>query len=206
VTNPPNRPSRPIKAITEPAKPPKPAAATRPTGSARPARPSGAQAAFGAEEIEKQLAIRDVMDYAVRVTRAVQLAKQMESYRGRPMVLALIAIPSLIVFLYAYAARPDWVFGPDPVRIAPAQQMAYTRFAMYLASQRVETYRTRTGVLPGSLAEMDEDWPGMSYRALSPTVFELAARGDSGEIVFQSDQPVRGFLGNSAAFLRSREP
>ena len=185
MTNPPNRPTRQIPA--------------------KPARPSGAMGAFGAEEVEKQLAIRDVMEYAVRVTRAAQLAKVMESYSSRPMLLALVSIPSLVVFLYAYAARPAWVFGPDPVRMAPAHRQAYTRFTMYLAAQKVVAYRVQQGVLPGSLADVDEDWAGVSYRPLSATVFELSARGDSGEIVYQSDQPVRQFLGQSAAFLRSRE-
>lgn len=205
MTNPPNRPSRPIKAITEPAKPPKPDASARPTGAVRPQRPSLAQASFGADEIEKQLALRDVMEYAVRVTRAVQLAKQMESYRGRPMLLALIAIPALVVALYAYAARPAWVFGPDPARLEPARQQAYTRFAMYLAAQRVEEYRVARGVLPGSLSETGEEWAGMSYRPLDATTFELSAPGGAGEIVFRSDQPVTAFLGRSVSYLRTPE-
>jgi len=184
---------------------PKPDAAARPTRSVRPARPSGAQSAFGAEELEKQLAIRDVMEYAVRETRAVQLAKLMVSYSSRPMLLALIAVPSLIVALYAHAARPDWAFGPDPVRMQPARKQAYTKFAMYLAAQKVEAYRAAQGRLPGSLGELDEDWAGMSYRALSPTVFELSAKGESGEIVFQSDKPARAFVGSSVTYLRSRE-
>jgi len=205
VTNPPNRPSRPFKAITEPATTPKPAASARPTGSVRAPRPSGAQAAFGAEEIEKQAAIRDVMQYTVRVTRAVQMAKQMVSYRSRPFVLGLISIPLLIVSLYAYAARPAWVFGPDPVRLAPARKQAYTRFAMYLAAQRIEAYRAAHGVLPGSLGEVDEEWPGVSYRPLGSRVFELSARGEAGAIVYQSDQPAPAFLGQSLAYLRSRD-
>lgn len=161
-------------------------------------------AAFGAEEIEKQLAIRDVMDYAVRVTRAVQMAKQMVSYRARPMLLALISIPLLVTALYAWAARPDWVFGPDPVRVEPSRQMAYTRFAIYLAAQRIEAHRVARGVLPGSLGEVEEEWAGMSYRPLGATVFEVSARGPAGEIVFQSDQPVLAFLGQSVPFLRSQ--
>lgn len=205
MTNPPNRPSRPIKAITEPAKSPKPESPARPTRSGRPARPSGAQAAYGAEEIEKQLAIRDVMEYAVRETRAVQLARLMVSYRIRPIFLALVSIPSLIIALYAQLARPDWVYGPDPARMQPARKQAYTKFAMYLAAQRVEAYRAAQGRLPASLGELDEDWEGMSYRALGATTFELSARGDSGEVVYQSDRPVRAFLGNSASYLRRPE-
>ncbi len=161
-------------------------------------------AAFGADELEKQLALRDVMDYAVRVTRAVQAAKQMVSYRARPMFLALVSIPLLFTALYAWAARPAWVFGPDPVRVAPARQMAYTRFAMYLAAQRVEEHRVSRGVLPGSLGELGEDWAGMSYRPLSASVFELTAPGRVAEIVFQSDQPVLAFLGQSVPQLRMR--
>jgi hypothetical protein len=188
VTNPPHRPSRQI-----PARP------------APPARPSGAHGAFGAEELEKQAAIRDVMEYAVNVTRATQLAKQIESYRTRPMLLGLIAIPLLIIAVYAHMAKPVWAFGADPVRLAPEREIGYTRFAMYLASQRVEEYRGRSGALPQSLTELDEAWPGMGYRVVSAGVYELSASGDSGRIIYQSDQPLPVLLGKSLRFLRGRE-
>jgi hypothetical protein len=160
-------------------------------------------AAYGAEEAEKQAAILDVMNYAVRITRAVQMAKQMESYKSRPFLLFVISVPLLITALYAYSAKPDWVFGPSPVRLEPARSQAYTKFSVYLAAQRIEAYRAARGVLPGSLGELDEQWPGMTYTPISATVFELSARGATGAIVYQSDQPVRAFLGTSATYLRS---
>lgn len=145
------------------------------------------------------------MEYAVRETRAVQLAKLIESYRIRPIALALIAIPSFILALYAQVARPDWAYGPDPVHVPSARKQAYTKFAMYLAAQRVEAYRAAQGRLPASLGEVDEEWAGMSYRPLTFTTFELTARGDSGLIVYQSDRPVRALVGGSAAYLRKAE-
>ena len=205
MTNPPNRPPRPSRPI--PAMPDQPPATGRPTRSTKSIkapRPSGAQQAFGAEEIEKQLAVRDVMNYAVRLTRAVQLAKQMESYKSRPFLLGLVAIPSLILSLYAYAARPDWVYGPQPTRFTPGRKDAYNKFAIYLAAQRIESYRAANGVLPASLAELEEEWPGISYSP-SGSTFELSVRGESGgQLVYQSDHPVREFLGSSPAQLRER--
>src|SRR6185436_19765985 len=108
-----------------------------------------------------------------------------------PFLLAVFSIPLLIVTIYAYAAKPDWVFGPSPARLEPARSQAYTKFAIYLAAQRIEAYRAARGVLPGSLGELEENWQGISYQPISATVFELSARGAAGAIVYQSDQPVR---------------
>lgn len=181
MTNPPHRPSRSI-----------------------PARPSGAQRAVDQDEVEKQAALRDVMEHAVRHTRAVTMAKPMVSWRAQPIMLAAAAAVSVVFAAYANIARPDFVFGSAPSGMPAEQREAGMRFGMYLLGQRLEQYRTERGTLPPNLDYLDETWPGISYQALSASTFELRSRIDSTVVVFRSDQPVDEFLGSSLNFIRWR--
>lgn len=181
MTNPPHRPSRPI-----------------------PVRPSGAQRAIDQDEVEKQAALRDVMEHAVRITRAVATAKPMVSWRAQPIVLAVVATLSVALTVYAYGARPDWIFGPEPSAMPMEQREAGIRFGMYLLAQRLEQYHKDRGALPPNLDYLDETWPGISYQTLSNSTFELRSRVDTTAIVFRSDQPVDKFLGGSIIFIGRR--
>lgn len=161
-----------------------------------------------ADELEKAQALRDVLEHAVEFTRAVSTARPMESYRSRPVVLAAIAIPSLLLCLYSFIARPDWVFGHDPARSSPARQEAHLRFAMFLVSQRLNAYRdAHGGALPQSLPEVGETWAHITYEILPDSGFELRALAGSGRpIALRSDQDARAFLGPSARHLREQRP
>ena len=168
-------------------------------------RPSGVIAPIDQDEVEKQLALRDVMEHAVRQTRAVATAKPMQSYRSRPIVLAVVAIATSLACAFVLIARPDSVYGPDPAKVPGAQREAYTRFAMYLTTQRVMEYREAYRRLPESLEAMGESWEGISYRVLNDSVFELRALGDSGKaLVVRSDQRLDPFLGTSLTMIRRR--
>lgn len=181
MTNTPHRPSRSI-----------------------PVRPSGAQRAVDADELEKQAALRDVMEHAVRVTRAYATAKPMVSWRSRPIVLGLLASVAILFTTYAFVARPDFIWGTDPAALPSAQREAGVRFGMYFLAQRLEQYRLRENALPPNLDFTEETWPGITYRLVSDSVFELQATVDSTVIVFRSDQPVDRFLGQSINQVRRR--
>jgi hypothetical protein len=184
VTNTPHRPSRPIQI-----------------------RPSGIIAPVDQDEVEKQLALRDVMEHAVRETRAVATAKPMQSYRTRPIILAAIAVPAVLLCAYVFIARPEFMYGPEPAAIPAVRREAYTRFAMYLITQRLLEYREVNRRLPESLEVTGERWDGIAYRLLNDSVFELRALGDSGKpIVLRSDQRLDPFLGNSVTMIKRRRP
>jgi hypothetical protein len=157
------------------------------------------------DEVEKQIALRDVMEHAVRETRAVATAKPMTSYRSRPIVLAAIAVPAVLLCAYVFVAKPDFIYGPDPVTIPAARREAYTRFAMFLLAQRLSGYRATEKRFPESLEAVGERWEGITYKVLSDSVFELRALGDSGKaMVLRSDQRVDPFLGNSVSMIKRR--
>lgn len=169
------------------------------------ARPSGTPPPVGPDDVAKQLALRDVMEYAVRVTRETVEAKPMKSWRSRPIVLTAVASLSVVLCTYTFLGRPEWIYGPDPVRLEPVRRDAYLRYALYLTSQRVAEYRSRRGALPASLAEAGPAWAGITYRVISDSVFELRVAPDSGiAIVFRSDQSLPDFLGASLPLIRPR--
>ena len=181
MTNPPPRPSRSF-----------------------PARPSGAQKIIDQDEVEKQAALRDVMEHAVRETRAVATAKQMVSWRAQPIVLAVTAAVCFAFAVYAQVAHPDFVFGPDPARAPAAQREAGLRFGMYLLGQRLQQFRQLQGRLPQSLDNLDESYQGITYTVLSGSIFELRTVLNGAAIVYTSDQPVDAFLGSSINLVRRR--
>lgn len=168
-----------------------------------PARPSGAQR-IDADELEKQAALKDVMDHAVRHTRAVTMAKPMVSYRARPIVLGALAALTMAFSVYVRVAKPDFIWGPDPAKLPAAQRDAGLRFGMFLLGQRIEQYRAARGAYPPSLDYLDATWAGMTYRVLNDSTFEIRTRGDTADVVFRSDLPVDRFLGQSVNIIRPR--
>jgi hypothetical protein len=155
----------------------------------------------------KEAMVREVVDHAARVTRAAELARPMESYRARPMVLTFLAIFSLAVASYAYAARPSWVFGPQQEHMPMEQRQAHVRYAMFLAAEAVLAFRDSAGgVLPRTLHQSGAAWPGMSYHP-DAAEFTLRARVDSANVIeYRSTRDPRAFLGQATESLRERIP
>jgi len=182
VTNPPDRESRRVK------------------------RPSGAMAPIDQDEIEKQLALKDVMEHAVRQTRAVAAAKPMKSYRWRPIVLGALAISSVLFATFAIVVRPAFIYGADPSAVPAIRRDAYARFAMYLLMQRVLEYRAGNGRYPETLEQMGESWQGISFRMVNDSVFELRADSSlaGAPLVLRSDQRVDPFIGRGVSLIRRR--
>jgi hypothetical protein len=159
------------------------------------------------QERLKAAAIREVVEAAERTTRAVQMAKPMESYRARPIVLAALAIPALLLCLYTYLARPEWVFGPGPAAALTPRGEGHLRFATFLVAQRVFAFRDSTGGLPRTLAEVREQWPEIQYRLIDDSRFELRAQVPGGRpIVFRSDEDPVNLMRNGQASLRIQQP
>lgn len=160
-----------------------------------------------ADDIEKLEAIREVMDYAARVTIQTALAKPMRSVRARPIALGLLALMAISIAAFAFTSEPDWVFGPSPDAVAPARHEAHLRYAMYLAAQRIESQRDSAGVPPATLAEIGEDWSGLEYRVGDLGVFELRGRTPSGnEITYKSGEDLGALLGSARSTLKEPKP
>lgn len=181
---------------------PRPLGPKRVTRSiATPARPPGD---LDDDEALKAQLLADVVAHAKRETRAVMLAKMMESYASRPFIVAFMGLVALIITTYSYTTRSEWVFGA-PV-VASAERESHLRFAMFLGMQRATWYRDSMLVWPSSLEEVGERWPGMSYHIRGDTL-ELRAIGDSGQtMTLRSDRDARAFVGLSPNALRRNIP
>lgn len=158
------------------------------------------------DELLKQQLLADVVAHATRETRAVMLAKVMESYASRPFIVFFLGLMTLGIAGYSYLTRSEWVFGA-PVAVSEARE-SHLRFAMFLATQRVSAYRDSTGgYLPESLEQVGEVWPGVTFHATGDTLFEVRAVGDSGQmLVLRSDRDAQAFVGLSPNALRRNIP
>lgn len=197
----PGKPSQPPNAVDQ--------SVARPLGPKRVTRAVQAPvkpAELDEDELLKQQLLADVVAHAKRETRAVMLAKAMESYASRPFIVAFFGLMALGITTYSYMTRSEWVFGA-PVVVSQARE-SHLRFAMFLAAQRLSAYRDSTGgYLPQSLDQVAEAWPGVTYHASSDTLFELRAQGDSGHVMtLRSDRDARAFVGLSPNALRRNIP
>ena len=104
-------------------------------------------------EVERALALRDVMDHAVRVKREISEAKPLHRRRG--VIALLLCIPLLGFSIYSFVARPEFIWGA-PARLPQEQAEANARVAMFLLAQRIEALRAARGDYPESLAEIGE--------------------------------------------------
>jgi hypothetical protein len=158
-----------------------------------------------ADELEKARAVADVVEYAVRVTRAVQSAQEMKTWAWRPILLASAAAFTLLFTAYMFLAERDWIFGPSVAAISPARREAGLRYAMFLATARINDYRSSRGTVPATLGDVGEDWPGVAYRTQDGATFDLRATNPNGApLVLQSSDDPRAFLGLSRVYLRER--
>jgi hypothetical protein len=160
------------------------------------------------DQVVRAQAILDVVQHAARFTKAIALARPMESYRARPIVLTLLAVTSLSLMVYSLVGRPEWVYGPDPAKTPVAEREANLRFVTYLVVQRVNAYRdARRGFLPGSLEEVGESWPGLSYTLVGQTEYEVRAiEPGAPPVIYRSTQDAEAtLLEPSRPFLRARQ-
>lgn len=157
------------------------------------------------DDIEKLEAIRDVMDYAARVTIQTALAKPMRSVRARPIVLGIVALLCISVTAFTFLAEPDWVFGPAPSSVPVAERDAHMRYAMFLAAQRIHSLRdSATGEVPASLTAIGEGWSELSYKPLELGEFELRGRTAGGDdIIYKSGESLAALLKDVRPWLRA---
>lgn len=183
--------------VAPPQPPQRPQRPTRPSQAAR-----GPSKSVQSADVERALALRDVMNHAVKVEKEFKRATPVKASNGRLVGMMLICIPLLAFSIYSWVARPAFIWG-QPVEPLPAvEQEAGMRFSMFLMAMRVEAYRESEGLYPASLASLGESLAGATYAMVSDTAFELRAMVNGREIVFRSDARADVFLGNSTAIIQ----
>lgn len=157
-------------------------------------------------EVERALALRDVMDHAVRVHREITDPKPLNRRRARSIWTGILCVLLIALCVYSWFARPEFIWGPSARSVAPQRRDANVRFAMFLLAQRVRAYRKTNGSLPTSLAAMGESMPGVSLRVVSDSVFELTASEKGRAVVYRSNASINAFLGEAPKYISGNTP
>ena len=157
-------------------------------------------------DVERALALRDVMDHAVKVHQESTDIRQLDTGRGRRITAAVICVPLLALSVYSWVARPELIWGPRHGAVAPARREANLRLAMFLLARRIMAYKASQGQLPASLAEIDERTArgaGIGYRLLSDSEFELRSTEGGSPIVYRSTDSASALLRNSVTAINA---
>ena len=149
------------------------------------------------------MALRDVMDHAVRMER--EMATRSGNRRSRPRGIVGVAGALALLALSAYSliARPAFIWG-QPYTQSPARADASLRFGMYLLAQRLEAFRAEAGQYPSSLGDVGEAVEGVRYTLVADSVFELRSAADT-TVALRSDGAIDAFLGNSVRIIQGGE-
>ena len=162
----------------------------------RPPRPSGA--------VDRAMALRDVMDHAVRAERANRGPHVVRRNRAGPAFAVVVCTALLAFSAWSFIARPAFIWGAATT-MPVAQEGANVRVALFMLAERLRAFRAQAGHYPTALTEIGEQSDGIRYRRLADSLFELRATlADSSTIVYQSDQAADAFLGNSLEQITNR--
>ena len=143
------------------------------------------------------MALRDVMDHAVKLQREITEPKPLRRSRGKEIVAALFCVPLIAISAYSWIARPEFIWGPKERAIAPQRQEANLRLSMFLLARRIESHQKAAGAYPVSLTALGTSTDGVSYRVTSDSTFELSATLNGKPLVLHSSDDAGSFLGRT---------
>src|SRR6185295_7703968 len=92
--------------------------------SVTPRSPGGGTPA----EIERAMALRDVMQHAVREQREITDPKPLDRRRSRRIVVAIVCVALLALSAYSWLARPEFIWGPSARSVPVERRDASLRF------------------------------------------------------------------------------
>ena len=151
-------------------------------------------------DVDRAVALRDVMDHAVKMQKETAAARWIPGGGSRSNLLVVICVVLAAFSAYSWFARPEFIWGPkrntEPVRVD-----AEARLSIYFISRRLEAAKKHDGAYPATLAGIARPGSTIQYRLLSDSTYELLQMLGSKPLVYRSDTPVNAFLGNAARII-----
>lgn len=162
--------------------------------------PAGGRKQPTPPSVERAMALRDVMDHAVRIERENATRSPGRRSRTARRAALIVSVALLGCSAYSLIVRPAFIWG-EPFVESRSRADASTRLGMYLLAQRLEAFRTEAGHYPASLGDIGEAVEGVQYALVSDSLFELRSTVDSA-VVLRSNTPIDAFLGNSVSVIQ----
>src|SRR6185295_12029505 len=123
--------------------------------------------------------------------------KPLDRRRSRRIVVAIVCVALLALSAYSWLARPEFIWGPSARSVPAERRDANLRFTMYLLARRIESHRATSGSYPGSLSVLGHVPPGIVFRLLGDSAFELRATDNGTPLVLRSKDAPAAFLAGS---------
>lgn len=134
-----------------------------------------------------------------RLSTAQVPSVQPRTRSPRRAVLALIGGWS--VLLWIWMAKPEAIFGPKPVKLSPTQELAETRYALFLTRQRIEEYQATNGALPAALSDLPRTEEGIHY-SVAGSDYTISAHAGRDSLVLTNRMDADSFLGDALQVLQ----
>ena len=152
-------------------------------------------------DVERALALRDVMDHVVKVEKEITAPTLLNPSRARVIIAAALCLPAIAFCVYSWTTRPEFIWGPRPTAVSAVRHDADLRVAMFLLAQRLHAHRRKDGTYPATLDAVGGPVAGVAYALLSDSLFELRATHDGTQLTLRSGDAADAFLGNSAGVI-----
>lgn len=152
--------------------------------------------------MERALALRDVMDHAVKVHQEGAAKPTGRRSRGRLGLMLALCVPLLAFSAWSWVARPEIIWGAAAA-VSPAEREGHLRLTMFFLAQRLEAARRQSGRYPVTLGEIGETSTTVSYRLVDDSSFTLSASLGDRQLLLNSRQPLDQFLGSNIRLLRA---
>jgi hypothetical protein len=124
--------------------------------------------------------------------------------RGASRLLVLLcASVLLLVGVYVFVERPDWVFPPPAPPESLAVREASLRISVANAAQHVERYRQQNGQFPVTLAAAGAQDTAIAYDRLTGG-YRLEAEVGEVRVTYNSGESLSRFVGNSFKVISRR--